>query len=524
MRRVWCQLGRLMLLTAGAVACCILAQAAPQRSVTAIDPPSVMQGDTAALTITGEHLPTGGVVVEFFPQQLAVLKVLSATESEVVVQVKVPSLAPPGVYNVVVYNQLGDEAFGAGLLTIGSGLITPVFNDFDPKVIAEASNGFAVMLTGESITPAVIGHLSMQWLLGEQRLSALKSTFGMGGSGTVVCAVSGKPPPGTLRGKLYLDEKLIYLVDLKVQGPGLAIIGHSPAQLPVNQPVYGVRILGANFDASLVSLLTVALESASIVAKATSLTLADAASVQAEFAAPLPAGEYTLVVKQGASVVYTGVVTLSLEAAPSAPPTAGTLQPPASNAVGQGNLTAPHSSGTAAGKARIESVTPLTIPAGNAPCRFTCQGTGLSGELVEQISATLVLDGAAGNLLFVGVQRSSLTCVFAAPEGGWQAGQTGSWPSATPWAGLIRSQLSSPLVQRRRRCLSSRHSLRCRRASWPRRRQYLTLPPRLALRRPLWLQRQASGAPRRRISLPCRAPPHCVLRRIRPSRPGIRRC
>jgi hypothetical protein len=440
-RCIGLKLGCWLLAAAAVLAGHAPAAAAVQRAVRAIDPPSVMQGDTAALTITGENLPTGGVVVEFFPQQLAVLKVLSATDREVVVQVKVPSLAPPGVYNVVVYNQLGDEAFGSGLLTIGSGLVTPVFRDFDPKVIAEASNGFAVMLTGDSITPAVIGHLSMQWLLGEQRLGALKSTFGMGGSGTVVCAVSGKPPPGTLRGKLYMDEKLIYLVDLQVQGPGLAIIGHSPAQLPVNQASYEIRILGANLDQSLVALLTVTLESASTVSKATSITLADAASVQVAFAAPLPAGEYTLVVKQGASVTYTGVVTLT----PGAAPSSGTLQPPASTVVGQGNPTAPASAAPAAGKARIASVTPLTIPAGSAPCRFACQGEGLSGNLVEQLSAMLVLDGAAANLLFVGVQHSSLTCVFAAPEGGWRAGQTGKL-SISDAQGLIEPFSADMLV------------------------------------------------------------------------------
>ena len=52
------------------------AHAEPQSSIHAVDPASVMQGDTVALTITGEDLPTGGVVVEFFPQQIAVIKIL----------------------------------------------------------------------------------------------------------------------------------------------------------------------------------------------------------------------------------------------------------------------------------------------------------------------------------------------------------------------------------------------------------------------------------------------------------------
>lgn len=402
--------------------------AAPARKIDKVDPPTVMQGDTIALTITGESLPTGGVVVEFFPQQIAVLKVLSATEREIVVQVKVPSLAPPGIYNVVVYNQLGDEAFGASLLTIGSGIVTPVFRDFDPKVIADATSGFALMLTGDSITPAVIGHLSMQWLLGDQRLPNLQSTFGMGGAGTVVCAVAGKPPAGTLRGRLFMDDKPVYLVDVKVQGLGMAIVGHSPAQLFVSQAAYSIRILGANLDQDLVSTLLVTLESATTVAKATSVALSDSASIQAEFAAPLPPGEYTLIVKQGDSVIYTGPLKLQQDAIPTQPAAelpSGVLSQPTTSTVEQGDSTPQPGATAPVLKARITTAAPLGIPAGEATCRIVCEGVGLTGELAERVSATLIIGSIAGDLLFIGAQHDNLTCVFSAPAGGWQAGQSG---------------------------------------------------------------------------------------------------
>ena len=164
----------------GGLACGLAATGAhaePQSSIHAVlDPASVMQGDTVALTITGEDLPTGGVVVA--PgSSIVVIKILSASATEIVAQIKVPSVAPPGLYNVIVYNQLGDEVFGQSLLTIGSGLMTPIFSDYDPKVIAEATSGFAVMLTGQSITPAAIRPPSMQWFLGSQRLTKLVFRF-----------------------------------------------------------------------------------------------------------------------------------------------------------------------------------------------------------------------------------------------------------------------------------------------------------------------------------------------------------
>ena len=90
---------------------------AADRVITSVDPANVVQGDTVLLTIKGENLPGGTVVVSFFPQQIAVLKVLSASPTEVSVQVKVPSLAPPGSYNIVIYNHLGDEAFAPGVRT-----------------------------------------------------------------------------------------------------------------------------------------------------------------------------------------------------------------------------------------------------------------------------------------------------------------------------------------------------------------------------------------------------------------------
>jgi hypothetical protein len=427
---------------AGALAMCLAANcayAAAQRSIRTVDPASVMQGDTVALTITGENLPTGGVVVEFFPQQIAVIKILSASATEVVAQIKVPSMAPPGLYNMVVYNQLGDEVFGQGLLNVGSGLLTPIFNDYDPKVIAEASSGFALMLTGDSITPTVIDHLSMQWFLGQQRLTNLKTSFGMGGTGTIVCAVNGKPPSGTLRGRVFMDEKPVYLVDVKVQGLSPAIIGHSPVQLPVDQTAYTLRILGANLDDSVLPTLAVSLESATLTAKATAVKLLDAASLEATIAGPLPAGEYTLVVKQGDATAYTGQLTLATAAiASTTPPPAAPNPPPENSTPAATASTSGNPAAVPTLAAKITGASPTTILAGDVPFRITLQGEGLTPEIVDRLTTSLISGNTAANLMFAGAQHNGITCVFGPPEGGWVAGQ-GALLTITDTLGVMPS-------------------------------------------------------------------------------------
>ena len=51
---------------------------AQERTITAVSPAQVSQGDTVLLTIEGTDLPTGSVTVEFFPHQIALLDILSA--------------------------------------------------------------------------------------------------------------------------------------------------------------------------------------------------------------------------------------------------------------------------------------------------------------------------------------------------------------------------------------------------------------------------------------------------------------
>lgn len=469
----------------GATACAlalavlaVLAGIAPARAVDrvirAVDPANVMQGDTVLLTITGENLPTGTVVVEFFPQQIAVLKVLSANDHEIVVQVKVPSLAPPGGYNIVAYNHLGDEAFGQNLLTVGSGLITPVFHDFDPKVIAEATNGFALMLTGDAITPGVIDHLSMSWTIGDEPVRDLRTTFGMGGSGTVVCAVSGKPPAGTLRGKVLQDGRPIFLVEVTVQGAAGVIVGHSPVEMDADQPSYKFRLLGTGFTADFLKGLGVQLESPTTVAKATQLELLDAASLQVTFSGPLPAGAYSLTASSGGQQVYSSQATLTPhgEAAGPSAPAGGeqpATQPPAPPAEGSTPPAArqppsPAESQPAAAPgagvtqenqpavqpapslrpapsvqpklARIDSVSPLAIAPGNAPCRFIVAGAGLDTALVDSLRLTLVVGDAAASLLFAGRISGGFACVFAPPAGGFAPGAVGVLTVSDP-GGLL---------------------------------------------------------------------------------------
>jgi hypothetical protein len=125
------------------LALCGTVPASAQGSIGQVEPAEVSQGDTVLLTISGSDLPQGSLVVEFFPQQIAVLDILASSASEIVVQCKVPNLAQPGDYNILVYNQLGIEAFKEKALRVRSALLTPVFTAYSPKAFVEARRLYA---------------------------------------------------------------------------------------------------------------------------------------------------------------------------------------------------------------------------------------------------------------------------------------------------------------------------------------------------------------------------------------------
>ncbi|MCH7471951.1 IPT/TIG domain-containing protein, partial [bacterium] len=272
-------------------------------TITAVEPASIFKGDTVLLTITGEELPQGSVVVQFFPQQIAVLDILSSSQSELVVQVKVPRLAPSDSYNILIYNQLGDEAFGEGLLLVSSGVVTPTFRDWNPKVIAEAQNAFALLLSGEMIAENVANHLRMEWKLGAEELDGLDTTFSYGGPGKVLCAVEGDLPWGVLIGRIFLDDMPIYQVEVEMLGVPAMILGHAPARLDADDPPYGVRLLGTGFSARFLEQLEVEITSDNRATQPHMVELVDSASLRAEFTGPLPAGIYELSIHSGGKLV-----------------------------------------------------------------------------------------------------------------------------------------------------------------------------------------------------------------------------
>jgi len=400
---------------------------AQERSITEIDPAVIQQGDTVLLTIKGENLPVGTVALEFFPQQIALLDILSASDAEVVAQVKVPSLVTPGPYNVLLYNHLGDEVFAEGLLTITSDVITPVFRDYDPKVIAEATEGFALLLTGESITADAAAHLVMRWFQGDRELTRLNSMFSSGGPGQMVCAITGDLPAGKLQGRIYLDEKPIYLVEVTIKSPTGMFVGHAPTLLALDTVPYEVTILGADLTQNYVDPLEVELASAETVARAREISLRDSSTLLAVFNGPLPQGSYELKVSRLGEVVYSGQVELAEQAAeppesaepaevvpaetppPVEPPAEGASQPPA----------------VPPAEIRIDAVAPQAIPADAKAASLVINGTGLGAAVAERLQLRLAFGDSACELLFIGASGQNLTCLFAPPEGGWPAAGEG---------------------------------------------------------------------------------------------------
>lgn len=439
------------------------AQEQPARLITGVEPAVLSQGETVLLTITGENLPTGTVVVEFFPQHIALLDVLAANDSEVLAQVKVPNLAPPGSYNVLVYNHLGEEAFAEGLLSISGTVITPVFRDYSPKEIGEASQGFALLLTGDAISDGAIPFLSMRWNHAGQEFPRLETTFSKGAPGQIVCAVTGDVPVGVLQGRIYLNDIPIYLVEVTVKGAAGLVVGHRPMSLDVASDEYSVELLGTNLEQGFLRALEIELSTPQITARPASVSLIDVATVRVTFSGPLPPGIYQLSARYRGELVYGGEVELvaaesvqpqdseaadSITAAISgdAEPAVDASSPAAGDVsageAGEGpdavpqaptaSLRDPTAGTGAAGSVIISSVAPLAIAAGERPASFAITGEGLSAAVVARLELDLSVDGLECPLLFLGAGEGSFTCLFAPPEQAWFDGTTAALTVTDP--------------------------------------------------------------------------------------------
>jgi hypothetical protein len=437
-------------------------QAANTGSISSVEPTSLLQGQTVMLTIRGSNLPVGSVVVEFFPQQIAVVGILASSADELTVQLKVPQMAPPGQYNIIVYNQLGDEAFGPALITVGSTVSAPIFRSYDPKVIAEASQAFAVVLGCEALAPDVVSHLHMQWSIDGTELTGLESTFSYSGPETAVCSVSGPIPSGRLRGRVYFDSSPIYQLDLQVAGTRPDIVGHSPAVCESSPAGLALRLLGTGFQAPLLPRLKVRVTDNAQKDYPGELLLTDSATIAARFPLVTAAGEYSLQVESEGAVVYTGRVQINARPEPEAPPVPPVAptpepdplpaQPPSalpaqepladplagnSDATQTPPLVEPGSGTAEPPAAQIDdsekmgtatqkiSVSPTEFPPGMNPIRLSVRGMATIAMPPEQVEIRVLLGTAECERVFSSAGPDALVFVFAPPQGGWKEGESG---------------------------------------------------------------------------------------------------
>lgn len=451
----------------GLAASCLLLLGLPRAAlaggeIESLEPAQVMQGSTVMLTLKGKGLPQGSLAVEFYPQQIAVLSILSSDSSEIVIQAKVSSLAPPGQYNLVVYNQLGDEATATGLLTVGSTVSTPVFSSYEPHKADSSAPALAIALNGEMITPEAVAQLRIEWSLGGNRVEGLETGFAYVNPRTSVCTVTGKLPPGNLRGRLLLNQTPIYQIELQVSGEGIAILGHTPAMLSGDDPQPALRLLCSDVGPELAGRLVATLALGEQVISAKQVNGADSSSLSAIFPGPLAPGNYALSVTLDGAVVYGGEVQVSPPQAPeppsepaqpqvvepqeqvpgqveavarqvalqinSAPATVadGSANPVAEPAQGAGTVETP-----AHMPASPPALQPLStnsgyrcesggLPRGADPLSLTIRSGKGPSELAG-LSVSLTLEGERLDNVLSTVRGDSLICLFAAPKGGWKA-------------------------------------------------------------------------------------------------------
>ncbi len=412
-------------------------------AITQLDPSSVNQGDTLLVTIRGTDLPTGSVVVEFFPQQIAVLSLLSATDSEIMVQIKVPPLAPSGKYNVIIYNQLGDEVTGDGLFTVLSDLVTPVFRDYDPKVIAQASSAFALVLSGELVSRDAVNHLSMQWTQGNKPVEGMETSFAYASPTAVSVAVTGKLPGGKLDGRVLLDSKPIYFLSVELPGEKPEIYGHSPSRQAVSSEPLTFKLVGASFSRSLMPRLSARLVSIPPSKKTkpqtynATLSFVDEAALSLQFSGA-PEGKYTLQLLLDGSPAYSGSVELlpadavvpdepAITPGPPDSPLDSVPQdlPPVDPPILVEPLTGPDyglpddSPADVAMPLPLMDVQPAVIRPGET-ARFSLQLDTLESYVLDRLQLSLEGEGWSEAPVMQGTRDGNLVAVFELPQRDWQ--------------------------------------------------------------------------------------------------------
>jgi hypothetical protein len=409
-------------------------------TIQTVDPPRARQGQTVLLTISGLDMPEGAIVLDFFPQRIQLVKVLSAASDEIIAQIRIPDGAPAGLYNILVYNHLGEEAFGEGMFTVDSDLIVPIISDYDPKVIGEADNGFALVFNGESITELAISHLNIEWSKGNRILGRLDTIFSYAGPDKMLAAVSGRLPEGNIRGKLSFDSTPIYMVELTIRASGAYIVGFSPAELSAGSG-REIKLIGSGFNAGFLEDLSIQLLHGDVSILPTVKRVIDLNSILLGFTEELTAGTYTLLVRQGEETLLLEDVAVSTAGLFSQDTQIGNANPVDDEPVKviaddpelpvEDDFTEPEET-TLPGRSpqnptalaeirlRIESV---DIQPGKAPARFHLTSERLSRLSGDSLVYSLKRNAGSSELLFDGFTSSGITCIFQPVALDWQEGE-----------------------------------------------------------------------------------------------------
>lgn len=425
--------------------------------ILSIEPSHIRQGETVLITLQGKGLPQGSLAVEFYPQQIAVLSILSASAEEVVIQAKVSSLAPPGKYNLVVYNQLGDEATATALLSVASTVTAPVFAAYEPRKLESGAKAAALVLSGTMVTPDAVSQLRVEWQSGGSKAEGIESVVSYVDARTAVITLAGNLPPGLLRGRVLLNETPIYLVELQIEGTGIQVLGHSPALFPTTDGEASFRLLATGVTPALVGSLTAKLLKGESMFAAVAPQAIDENAILLRFEGPFDPGIYRLSVEVAGVESYVGEV----EAVPPPDPPAEPAEVPANQGPGIAVRPEPPlapldasdaaESGTSpeAPLLPTDAVrTPSSEPDGHRPApagrpdvppatfEFGVgrlpQGPGAlslsiaapgGADSLEGVEVSLSVGGERLENVLSSIRGERLFCLFAPPQQGWRPGE-----------------------------------------------------------------------------------------------------
>jgi hypothetical protein len=301
-------------ITCVSLACSILtpseyAYASPEQVLMTCEPSVVQAGEIVLLSVTGD-IPSGQLSVELFPQRISILSVYPVDRRTLALQLSVPLDAPAGKYNILVYNEHGEEALGKELFEVMRRVRVPKFTSASPTEVDAALSEVQLTLRCDILDHDAIKHLSVEWTVDGSLQEGVTSSFSRGGVNSVHLTLVGEAQSGVALGRIFFDKTPVFLIKLTRVSSDWSLFGHRPARLVSDTLSTELTLLGTELSSTALDGAVATLKSDERSSAPANLECVDKSRAIVKFTSLPAPGDYVLEVEKGGVVVYQGPLIL----------------------------------------------------------------------------------------------------------------------------------------------------------------------------------------------------------------------